>query len=68
MKPVTEAFLKELDEKAELLKTKILNAEDRMEITGVAYYVANDGDDSQDGKTPQTAWKTLAKVGAAFSK
>lgn len=33
------------------------------EHTGAtAYYVSNSGDDTMDGKTPQTAWKTIARV------
>ena len=31
-------------------------------ITGTKYYVSADGDDSNDGKTPETAIKTLAAV------
>lgn len=30
--------------------------------TGTAYYVSNDGDDSNDGRTPETAWRTIQKV------
>ena len=30
--------------------------------TGTAYYVANDGDDENDGLTPETPWRTLFKV------
>lgn len=30
--------------------------------TGTAYYVSNDGDDSADGRTPETAWATLERV------
>ncbi len=30
--------------------------------TGKAFYVSADGDDGNDGLTPETAWKTLAKV------
>ena len=30
--------------------------------TGTAYYVSNDGDDNNDGLTPETAWQTLKKV------
>lgn len=30
--------------------------------TGTAYYVSNDGDDNNDGLTPETAWRTLDKV------
>ncbi len=65
MKLATETFLKALDESAARRKAEILNAEDRIEIKGTAYYVKNDGDDALDGKSPQTAWKTLAKVGEA---
>jgi len=31
---------------------------------GTAYYVSNSGSDDNDGKTPETAWKTLKKVGS----
>lgn len=30
--------------------------------TGTAYYVSNDGDDNNDGLSPETAWQTLRKV------
>ncbi len=30
--------------------------------TGTAYYVSNDGNDDNDGLTPETAWQTLEKV------
>ena len=30
--------------------------------TGTAYYVSNDGDDDNDGLTPETAWKTPYKI------
>lgn len=30
--------------------------------TGTAYYVSNDGNDNNDGLTPETAWRTLKKV------
>lgn len=30
--------------------------------TGTAYYVSNDGDDMNDGRTPETAWRTLDRV------
>lgn len=33
--------------------------------TGTAYYVSNDGDDNNDGLTPETAWRTLKKVSEA---
>lgn len=30
--------------------------------TGTAYYVSNDGDDNNDGRTPETAWQTMGKL------
>ena len=30
--------------------------------TGTAYYVSNDGDDSNDGLTPETAWQSMGKL------
>ncbi len=34
-----------------------------MVLTGkTVYYMANDGDDSHDGRTPETAWKSLDKL------
>ena len=38
------------------------NTDDLRSKNGVNYYVSNDGNDDADGKSPQTAWKTLAKV------
>lgn len=33
--------------------------------TGTAYYVSVNGDDSNDGKTPETAWASMEKVNSA---
>ena len=43
-------------------KQEILNTKDNLKITGTAYYVANDGDDNNDGKSIDTPWKSLDKV------
>jgi len=32
------------------------------EIVGTTYYVANDGDDENNGTSPSTPWQTIAKV------
>ncbi len=32
---------------------------------GAIFYVSSEGEDSHDGKSPETAWKTLEKVNAA---
>ena len=58
----TDAFLKEVDALCDARKQEILNAKDEITIHGTAYYVSNDGDDANDGKSPETAWKSLAKV------
>lgn len=45
---------------------EIINSETTIEITGQKYYVSNNGDDKNDGKTPETAWRTLSKVNSSF--
>lgn len=30
--------------------------------TGTAYYISNDGDDNNDGLTPETAWQSMGKL------
>ncbi len=58
-----EALFSEVDGKASALKDKIMNSEN-LEIpdNAVVYYVSPSGDDSADGRSPETAWKTLSKV------
>ncbi|MBQ8432812.1 MAG: hypothetical protein IJX28_08010 [Clostridia bacterium] len=58
----TDAFLKELDELSENRKNEIRTTPDQITVPGTTYYVSNDGDDTNDGKSPATAWKSLAKV------
>lgn len=66
MQKATEGFLKKNDEFYENRKSEIFNTKDLLEIKGTAYYVSNDGDDSNDGKTPQTAWKTVERVNGSW--
>ena len=48
------------DEEAEALRQQILNSETpEYNVTGTTYYVSPNGDDYNDGLTPETAWKTL---------
>ena len=49
-------------------KASILNDTSAPTIAGTTYYVSNGGSDSNDGKTPQTAWATLNKVNGASLK
>ena len=58
----TDAFLKDIEECTEIHKREILNAKDLLTVKGTAYYVSNDGDDANDGKSPASAWKSLARV------
>jgi hypothetical protein len=52
------------DKEADTLRKSIENSKDNIKITGQKYYVSNQGNDNADGKTPQTAWKTLDNVTA----
>ncbi|MBQ4119045.1 MAG: hypothetical protein IJD45_01480 [Clostridia bacterium] len=61
----TKEFLEQNEALFESRKAEILNTKDNIKITGTAYYVAQDGDDNNDGKTKDTAWKTLKKVNDA---
>lgn len=79
--PVTSATVLSAEKDAELQADlqaridEILNTETEIvysdtyipgkTYTGTAYYVSNDGDDNNDGLTPETAWKTLRKVAEA---
>ncbi len=62
MLEATKEVLSRLDELAAKRKKDILEARDTVEPKGTTYYVSNAGDDANDGKTPDTAWKTLEKV------
>lgn len=53
------------DKYAKTRREEILGFESDVTVTGTKYYVSADGDDGADGKTPETAWKTLAKVSGA---
>ena len=48
------------DEQAEAMRQRILNAEDQIKpsVDGVTYYVSHKGDDTNDGRTPETAWRS----------
>ena len=57
-----DAFNKKVDDLTDRLKEQIKYNEESVSFTGTAYYVSNDGDDNNDGKSEKTAWKTLEKV------
>ena len=50
------------DAEAEILRQNILNTKDELVITGVTYYVSPNGNDDNDGKSPETAWQTIDAV------
>lgn len=60
----TKEFLEELDKKANEMRERIRNTKTDVKFTGKAYYVASDGDDSNDG-TQEKPWKSLARVSEA---
>lgn len=58
-----EEFYNKLDKLTEDAKNMIrANTDDLRSESGTNYYVSNDGDDSADGTSPETAWKTLGKA------
>ncbi len=60
-----ENYLKELDTIVANRVTEIRNTPTAVQVTGTKYYVSPNGNDDADGKSPETAWKTLAKVVSA---
>ena len=56
-----------IDAKSDELKSSVLNAPafDVTTVSGTVYYVSNNGDDSNDGKSANSAWATLSKVSNA---
>ncbi len=65
MLKATDEFLSRMNEMFETRKKEIRTTCDETVIKGVRYYVSNSGDDENDGRTPQSAWKTLHKVSSA---
>ena len=60
---------KEVEEKiaklTEIRINEIKNTKTQVKITGSCYYVSNDGNDENDGKSPENPWKTTEKVAIA---
>ena len=46
-------------------RQEILETKTNVVIGGKSYYVANDGNDENDGLSPEKAWKTVAKASCA---
>lgn len=63
LKVADDAFLADIDAKAEELKQTILASATTVEYTGTAYYVSSTtGNDKNDGLTPETAWRSVQHV------
>lgn len=62
MKRADAGYLRVLDALAGQKRALIRSTKDQLQIAGTVYYVSAAGDDAADGKTPETAWKTLKKV------
>ena len=62
MKIATKEFLQQHEAFCQQRKDEIRNTPDTLEIYRNTYYVSNDGDDTNDGTTPETPWKSLNKV------
>ena len=58
----TAEVIKETDALADALKKEILESETEVTVKGKSYYVSENGNDDNDGLSPETAWKTLDKV------
>ncbi len=66
MEQATKEFLAQQEQLYLNRKNEILNSKDELVITGTTYYVSNSGDDYNDGKSPETAWKTIDRLNDAW--
>ncbi|MBQ7822129.1 MAG: S-layer homology domain-containing protein [Clostridia bacterium] len=57
-----DEIIKRYTDEAYALIDEIVNSETSVEVTGTKYYVSPNGDDNNDGKSPESAWKTLEHV------
>lgn len=66
MEKATKEFLERQEELYAKKRNEIINAKDEIEVTGAVYYVSNDGDDCNDGLSPEKAWKTIDRVNGTW--
>jgi len=57
--------IQEMDALASARRQAILESADELVIPGQTYYVSADGSDENDGRTPETAWRSLQRVSQA---
>ena len=55
-------LLQSIEQYAEQRRCEIRSTKTEFVISGAGYYVSNDGDDNNDGRSPKTAWKTIQAV------
>ena len=65
MKMADQALMARMDAEFEARKQAVLQAKDALEVPGTRYYVSSDGDDTADGLSPDSSWRTLKRVSDA---
>ena len=65
MKIADQALMARMEAEFEARKQAVLQAKDALEVTGTRYYVSSDGDDTADGLSPDSSWRTLKRVSDA---
>ena len=58
----TEEMISEIDKLTEARINEIRNTKDEVALTGTVYYISEDGNDLNDGKSPENAWKTMINL------
>ena len=57
-----EQLSEEIQKLTEKRINEIRNTKTEVVICGKCFYVANEGSDENDGRTPETAWQTTKRV------
>ena len=65
MMNATKEFLTRLEATCDSRRDEIRGTTDDITAVGTTYYVSNAGDDTADGTTPETAWRSLGRVSDA---
>ena len=61
----TDEIVKMYTDEAYALIDEIVESPTEVSVSGISYYVSTSGNDSNDGRSPSTAWATLYKVNSA---
>ena len=56
------------DDESELLKKTIISSKSLLHTNGNIYYISENGNDANDGMTPNTAWKTTEAIVNHYDK